>query len=531
MKKLKNILAVLFIVLPLLSLWYKLNIVNISFLPISSIDEWKLQIDVQPKYFQKQSILDIPIPNGMQSQEILDLEFPVRINSQVVQTQAGSILRIASEDVKNITGQPVTISARVKLNGHRFERVSDGSRFSTRGLKAYLRTDMLGEIDRDKLEEVTSSLYYENDSKAAKLRKIYYFLTEEMNLNSKVDQISEALMMNEVSEKTRAEMFTYMARLTGIAARTGIGFVLQPSVNAGRNQTRLSFYNEFYINNEWLPILVNYPAFGRYPEDFFSIHGDISDLKGMMEEPGSFQFFAEPVKVNRTDATAYSLQLRLASQFFTKISLYSLPLSVQGIFYSILLIPFGAVILAFCRNIIGVNTFGIFTPVLLTLFFIESSLFFGLMFFSFIVALGFFERSVLDRFHLLAVPRLSILLTLVIISYVGFALWATQTDWVSLPNTTLNYFPIVIITVFIERFSVYFIEEGLKNTLKTLLGTLVVSIGCYFIFTVEVLKIVIFTHPELLLLAVSLNIFIGSYKGYRFLELLRFKEFKKVMSK
>lgn len=528
MKKLKLLLALLFIVIPLGSLWYKTQVINVSFLPLTSIDEWRLQIDVHPRYFQKRSLLDIPLPKSMPSQDVLDLEFPQRISSQVFHTQAGSLLRISAEDAKALGTAPISVSAKVKLNGHRFERISDASQFSVRGVGAALRTDMLSEEDRNKLEEVTFSLYYPEDTAAAKLRKIYYFLTEEMRVNSSVHSITEALMMNEVSEFTRAQMFTYMARLTGIAARTAVGIVFQPSVNVGKNQVRPSFYNEFYINREWVPILVNYPAFGRYPSDFFSIHGDIHDLEGLVEERGAFQFFAEPVRVNRTDSTVYTRQLSIASQLFSKISLYSLPLSVQGIFYSILLIPFGAVILAFCRNIIGVNTFGIFTPVLLTLFFIETSLIFGLIFFGFIVALGFIERSVLDRFHLLAVPRLSILLTLVIISYVIFALWATQASWLRLPSTTLNYFPIVIITVFIERFSVYFIEEGLKNTLKTLMGTLLVSIGCYFIFTIEVLKIIVFTHPELLLVAISLNIFIGSYKGYRFLELLRFKEFKRI---
>lgn len=527
MKKLKLVLALLFLIIPALSLWYKTQVINVSLLPLSSIDEWKFQIDVHPRYFQKKSLLDIPLPRGMESQDILDLEFPPKVASQVFHTQSGSLLRVSADDFKASGASSVSINARVKLNGHRFERVSEQSRFSSSGVRYALRLDKLSEEDRSKLEDITLSLYYEDDSKATKLRKIYYFLTEEMSENSTVNSFTEALMMNEVSEFTRASMFTYMARISGIAARTSVGFVLEPSVKIGKNQVRPSFYNEFYIDRQWVPVLVNYPAFGRYPSNFFSIHGDISDLDGLMENKETFQFFAEPVKVNRTDSSAYTTQLTIASQFFSSLSLYSLPLSVQGIFYSILLIPFGAVILAFCRNIIGVNTFGIFTPVLLTLFFIETSLVVGLVFFSFIVALGFFERSILDRFHLLAVPRLSILLTLVIISYVCFSLWASQTSWVSLPNTTLNYFPIVIITVFIERFSVYFIEEGLKNTLKTLLGTLFVSVGCYMIFTVDVLKLFVFTHPELLLVAISLNIFIGSYKGYRFLELLRFKEFKR----
>src|SRR5690606_5868653 len=96
-------------------------------------------------------------------------------------------------------------------------------------------------------------------------------------------------------------------------------------------------------------------------------------------------------------------------------------------------------------------------------------------------------------------------------------------------SNTLNYFPIVIIAIFIERSSVHFIEEGFKNTIKTLIGTVLVATGAYLIFNWQILKVILFNYPEFLLVAIGLNILIGGYTGFRLTELLRFRPLLKDM--
>ena len=143
-----------------------------------------------------------------------------------------------------------------------------------------------------------------------------------------------------------------------------------------------------------------------------------------------------------------------------------------------------------------------------------------------VVIVGLMQRALLDKFYLLAVPRLSILLAVVILLYILFAIAADSFGILAVNNKTLNYFPIVIITVFIERFSIYYIEEGASNTLKTSLGTFVVAALCYYLLAFKWLKVFLFNNPEMLLLAVGLNLMIGSYRGYRLFELFRFAQLK-----
>ena len=67
-------------------------------------------------------------------------------------------------------------------------------------------------------------------------------------------------------------------------------------------------------------------------------------------------------------------------------------------------------------------------------------------------------------------------------------------------------------------------EDGIVNTLKTLLGTLVIVILVYSLFFIPTLEMFMFTNPELLLSIIGVQILIGKYKGYRISEFLRFRD-------
>ena len=67
-------------------------------------------------------------------------------------------------------------------------------------------------------------------------------------------------------------------------------------------------------------------------------------------------------------------------------------------------------------------------------------------------------------------------------------------------------------------------EEGFINTSKTLLGTLIIAVLGYLLFSIPSLEVLMFTNPELLFTVIGLLILIGKYKGYRLSEFLRFRD-------
>ena len=95
-----------------------------------------------------------------------------------------------------------------------------------------------------------------------------------------------------------------------------------------------------------------------------------------------------------------------------------LPIDMHEVLALILLLPLGALVTAVVRTIIGLRTFGTFTPTLLALSFVYNDWRTGLLVFLAVMILGFSSRNLLDKLKLLLVPRLGIILTLVVLCIV-----------------------------------------------------------------------------------------------------------------
>ena len=71
-----------------------------------------------------------------------------------------------------------------------------------------------------------------------------------------------------------------------------------------------------------------------------------------------------------------------------QFSLFSLPIQTQAVYSVLLLIPIGAFVVVLLRNVIGLQTFGTFMPVLIALAFRETQLWWGAVLFSTLVIAG-----------------------------------------------------------------------------------------------------------------------------------------------
>ena len=513
--------ALLLFLIPIASIFYKVTVLEISFLPKPVLDHWQIQVEIRPEALVQQEVLSFPLIQGYSGQTLIDQKITRASEAQIVESPSGRLVSWPPIEIKG----PVGYQSVVRLSEYEVFELKDQRETFPQWVRGFLTPIEIAEELENKIKEVERSIFFSDDSRYEKLRKLFLFITEEIRLNPNITKLDDALSLGEgASSYLRAQLLTIIARRAGIPARTVVGINLKGKVKG--SSYPLVFLNEVFLNSRWNPIDLTRSKMGVQRDGILVIHRDYEEVRNAIKSSfGFFSVFAEPIKVNKYNTLTYNQDLKAKSSWMSSLSLYNLPLSLQSMFYTILLIPFGATLLAFARNIVGVNTFGIFTPVLLTLFFIETSLFMGLVFFLLVVLLGFLQRYALDRLYLLAVPRLSILLTLVIVTFTLFTLF--NNEYAFFKGATLGYFPIVIITVFIERFSVYFIEEGFKNTMKTIFGTFFVAFICYLLFMFEWFKLVVFTHPELLLVAVGLNILIGDYKGYRFYEAFRFKDFAK----
>jgi len=199
-----------------------------------------------------------------------------------------------------------------------------------------------------------------------------------------------------------------------------------------------------------------------------------------------------------------------------------LPLATQNVYKILLMIPLGALVVVFMRTFVGVPCFGTFMPILISLAFRETELIWGIVLFCLITGSGLAFRFFLERMNLLLVPRLSSVLVMVIILMLAISLISNDLDIER--GISIALFPIVILTMVIERMSITWEESGAFDAIKAGIGSLIVAIIGYYVMTNDQLEHLMFNFPELLLFILALVMIAGRYTGYRISELIRFRD-------
>ena len=208
--------------------------------------------------------------------------------------------------------------------------------------------------------------------------------------------------------------------------------------------------------------------------------------------------------------------------WLAKTLLFNLPVSTQNVYRILLMLPIGALIVAFMRTIVGIPTVGTFMPILIAVAFRETQLVWGVILFGFITAAGVSLRFYLDRLQLLLVPRLCCVLVLVILSMLVISLVSAGLGLDR--GFSVALFPIVILAMVIEHMSIVWEESGAGAALKESLGTLLVAVVGYLVMTNEYLVHAVFLFPEILFIVLAAFIVIGRYTGYRVNEIMRFRD-------
>lgn len=186
----------------------------------------------------------------------------------------------------------------------------------------------------------------------------------------------------------------------------------------------------------------------------------------------------------------------------------------------ILVLPLVAFFLVILRNVIGLETFGTFAPMLLSLAFLTTGLVWGFVVFFILVGLGAGLRLVLQRLRLHLVSRVAILISVMAISMVGLTVLGA-TLGIS-PLLHVSIFPMVIMANIIENFTNTQLERGTGEALRLTLNTLLVATSSYIGIEYTGLKPLVLTFPELLVGVIVVEVMLGRWRGLRLVEYLRF---------
>lgn len=192
----------------------------------------------------------------------------------------------------------------------------------------------------------------------------------------------------------------------------------------------------------------------------------------------------------------------------------------QSILFLLLAVPFITFLIAFARQVIGVRTFGVYAPLMLTLSFILLGLNFGFVVFAVVLVVSYLIRLLFDRVELLYIPKISLLLSALALSFFLVLGVAVQLD--AQTNLALAVFPMLVMSTVSEKFLSAQSEGGLKSAVQIAGETVVVSLLAFAFVQWSWVQNSILAFPEIILLPIIGCVWIGRWTGLRLTEYFRF---------
>lgn len=324
-----------------------------------------------------------------------------------------------------------------------------------------------------------------------------------------------ALKLGEASCNGKSRLFLALARKLNIPSRLVGGIILQPGNKRTSHQ-----WVEVYIHGHWVPFDTINDHFARIPANFLTLYyGDHVLFKHTSNINFQYAF-----KTLRKRVPRQELERALSHSPLNLLNVYALFENIgisQNLLKIVLMIPLGALVVVFFRNIVGLETFGTFLPALIAAASRETGLLWGLVGFIVIILVAAVLRRVLDWLHLLHSPKMSIMLTFVVIVMLAVSVAGVYFGLFDLAHVSL--FPIAILAITAERFALIEAEQGLRKSLTITGVTLLVISACYWVMDSLFLQSAIIAFPELLLSIIAVNLWLGKWTGLRVTELFRFR--------
>lgn len=503
MNKHHHLVLVFILILTGLALFlYKAFVLHFPLKPDTTSNVWNVEAKISFTTVGRPAKLSVFIPRGTSRISIVEENFISQGFGLNTLVDEGN--RFAEWSIRRSSGaQSIFYSSRV--------RVTENPHSVTGSKLPELETSEFAEAELAAAKSILSESHQESADTISKTRSVLNKLTLE-----RPDDNVALLLGKRPTELKRLQVLAKILALDKIAVRIVHGIVLEESIKT----TTFMQWLEVHDGKEWISL----------SPDGSALPADANLLPWWRgSDPVGYLYGGNKLKVdvsirrNQEDAIVSALDQTQASKpLLFETSLFNLPIETQNVFRIVLLIPIGGLLIVLLRNVVGLPTFGTFMPVLVALAFRETEIITGVIFFSLVVAIGLSVRFYLERLKLLLVPRLASVLTVVVIILTFLALFAHKFHIEH--GLSIALFPMVILTMTIERMSIVWDELGPGDAIKQGLGSLFSAICATLLMGLPLLEHLFFVFPELLLIVLACALALGRYTGYRLTELYRFKE-------
>jgi len=375
-----------------------------------------------------------------------------------------------------------------------------------RTLQPYLSSEPFIQSSHKQIDSLARKL--KRNSVLETLRANFEYVNTIKNSYTRVlTDAVRALQLNRASCNGKSRLFTALCRAQGLPARVVGGTILE---NTQKRTSHL--WSEVYYGGNWIPFDVLNGHFAFLPAHYLELYtGDKFLFSHNSNLDFDYQFIINKKYQTLDDTQAKGPQLwPLLSELHISLNLLR----------TLLLLPLAALLIAIFRNVVGIKTFGILLPALIGLALINVDMKTGLLAFAIVIVLVTLLHIILDKWSLLHVPKVAIILTCVIISLIALGSLGSKIGWKM--GEMMIYLPIVIVSITAERFAKVLQEESFSEAIKILGNTFAIALLTCLIFQSKVLLGVFLTYPELYFIILFVMLMLGRWIGMRVMEYRRF---------
>ena len=223
----------------------------------------------------------------------------------------------------------------------------------------------------------------------------------------------------------------------------------------------------------------------------------------------------EYIRVDNKSRVSFFLPLSRIMNFFARQGLS------HALIYILLAVPFLGFVISFFRQFIGISTFGVYAPLMLSMAFLVLGLKFGMVIFLVVMLVSILIRILFDKVELLYIPRVALLFSSLALSFflvLGMAVYLkTSLD------LTLTIFPMMVLSTLSEKFLSAQSVKGFKGAVWLMVETVFIALIGYFFVEWSVVKSNVMATPEFIILPILGTIWLGKFTGLRVSEYFKFR--------
>jgi hypothetical protein len=363
-----------------------------------------------------------------------------------------------------------------------------------------LPTDL--QLDDATLEDTLKTLRTTVLDQDLLIEEIFNFVNQQILSDNKAifESVENTLSQLRANALGKANVMIALCRASNIPARLVTGVVIQEMLNAAEH-----YWVEVYSNGRWIPYDPLAGFAGDIPPNYLKLKENSIQL-AYRKDGTPLDAVIDMEQIPSPAGLLGTGQKRFRDIF----DLARLPISTQFLLSSLLLLPFGALITTFFRNIIGVQTYGTFKSSLLALAIIYADWITVTVVVSAVTIIGVSGRALIPE-KITRVPRLSIVLTIVAIA---MTLSVSMMDYYNLnPSATVVLLPIIVMTSLVDRVYAIADEKGVAVSLYRLVWTCLIAMLCYLVFSIDTLRQLLVQFPELHFFTLALILLCSAYNG------------------